>query len=83
VTEVAQAVDGGEGPVVSSDEGCVSSGGRTNNSRDNGISNNENLWMYTFGASTITVGRIKVMVEKGNFADGEAQAPGQKRCRAG
>jgi hypothetical protein len=29
----------------------------------------------TFGASTITLGRIKEIVEKGYFADGEARAP--------
>jgi hypothetical protein len=29
----------------------------------------------TFGASTITLGHIKEIVEKGYFADGEARAP--------
>jgi hypothetical protein len=31
--------------------------------------------MYVFEASTITLGHIKEMVEKGYFTDGEAQAP--------
>jgi hypothetical protein len=58
------------------DEIPVASGvGRTYDSRDGGASDNENSWTYHFGASTITLGRIKEMVERGYFAVGDARAP--------
>jgi hypothetical protein len=41
-----------------------------------GSLDDENSQTYNFRASTITLGRIKEIVEKGYFADGEAQAPG-------
>jgi hypothetical protein len=62
--------------VAYGDEGRVSSEGRTNDSTDERASDNENSQTYNFGSSTITLGRIKEMVEKGYFADGEARAPG-------
>jgi hypothetical protein len=73
--EVAHTV-GGDIPAISNEEGRVSSVGRTDDSMDEGASNNENSQTYNFGASTITLGRIKEMVEKGYFVDGEAWAPG-------
>jgi hypothetical protein len=39
-------------------------------------SDDENSRTYVFRASTTTLGRIKEMVKKGTFADGEAHAPG-------
>jgi hypothetical protein len=53
-------------------EGRVLSVGRTDESANEGASGNENSWTYSFGASTITLSRIKEMVEKGYFANGEA-----------
>jgi hypothetical protein len=41
-----------------------------------GGSGNENSRTYYFGSSTITVGKIKEMVEKGYFTKGGAWAPG-------
>jgi hypothetical protein len=41
-----------------------------------GGSDGEKLRTYYFGSSTITIGKIKEMVEKGYFLEGEAQAPG-------
>jgi hypothetical protein len=61
--------------AASGDEGCASSRGRTDDSIDEKASNDENSWTYNFGASTITLSRIKEMTEKGYFADGEARAP--------
>jgi hypothetical protein len=53
-------------------EGRVLSVGRTDESVNEGASGNENSRTYSFGASTITLSRIKEMVEKGYFANGEA-----------
>jgi hypothetical protein len=74
--EVARTIGVGEVPVASNDEKRFSSPGGTNNSLGGGASNDENSWTYNFGTSTITLGRIKEMVEKGYFADGQARAPG-------
>jgi hypothetical protein len=41
-----------------------------------GGSDNENLRTYYFGSSTITIGKIKEMVEKGYFPEGRPHAPG-------
>jgi hypothetical protein len=38
-------------------------------------SGNENSWTYYFGSSTITVSKIKKMVEKGYFLEGGACTP--------
>jgi hypothetical protein len=43
-----------------------------------GGSGNENSRTCYFGSSTITVGKIKEMVEKGYFLKGGAHAPGMK-----
>jgi hypothetical protein len=72
--EVVPIVGGDEMPMASSDEGHASSGGGTDDSADERASDNENLQTYNFGASTITLGSIKEMVEKWYFADGEARA---------
>jgi hypothetical protein len=40
-----------------------------------GTSDDENSQTYYFGPSTITRGKIKEMVEKGYFAEGEAYEP--------
>jgi hypothetical protein len=74
-TEVAWTVGGDEIPVASGEEGRVSSAGETDNSEDEGASDNENSWTYDFGASTIILGRIKDTMKKGYFTDGEARAP--------
>jgi hypothetical protein len=39
---------------------------------------NEELCMYYFGSSTITIGKIKEMEEKGYFTEDEAHAPEAK-----
>jgi hypothetical protein len=48
----------------------------SDDSADGGASDDENSQMYYFGALTITLGKIKEMVEKGYFAESEARAPG-------
>jgi hypothetical protein len=48
------------------------------NSLGGGASDDENSWTYNFGASTITIGQIKEMVETWYFVDGEAHASGTK-----
>jgi hypothetical protein len=75
-TEVARAVGGGEVPEASDGEGRASSVGGIDDSTDGGASDIENSWMYYFVVSTITLGKIKEMVERGYFADGEARASG-------
>jgi hypothetical protein len=40
-----------------------------------GASDDENPQTYYFGSSTITVGKIKEMVEKGYFVEGESHMP--------
>jgi hypothetical protein len=64
-----------EVPRASGEEGRVSSVGGTNDSEDGGASDNENSRTYNFGSSTITLGCIKEMMERGYFVDGEARAP--------
>jgi hypothetical protein len=76
VMEVVPSVGGDEVPMVSSDEGCTSSGGGPDDSADERASDNVNSLMYNFGASTITLGHVNKMVEKGYFADGKARALG-------
>jgi hypothetical protein len=57
----------GEKRLVSPDvEDTLSEGG----------SDNENSWTYYFGLSTITVGKIKEMAEKGYIPKGRPHAPG-------
>jgi hypothetical protein len=62
----------GRAPSTFEDEGCVSSGGKSSDSVDEGASGNANLWMYCFRASTITQGHVKEMANKEYFMDGEA-----------
>jgi hypothetical protein len=76
VAAIAKAMPtggGGEVPTVSGGEGRVSSGGESGNSADECASDNENSRTYCFGASTITLGHIKEMVEKGYFVDGREE----------
>jgi hypothetical protein len=62
--ELPRASDG-EGPTLSA-EGVETSAG---------ASDDEHSWTYYFGPSTITRGKIKEMVEKGYFTEGEAHEP--------
>jgi hypothetical protein len=71
VADVMLTRGGGGAPLASVDKGRVLSGGE---SVDEGASDIENSWMYCFGASTITQGYIREMVNKGYFAEGEARA---------
>jgi hypothetical protein len=73
--EVVRMVGGDEVLSASKDEGHVSSVDGPDNYVGGDASDNENLWTYIFGASTITIGRIKEMVEKGYFTDGDARVP--------
>jgi hypothetical protein len=43
-----------------------------------GASDDENSRTYYFGSSTITVGKIKEMIEKGYFTEGEGRVPEAK-----
>jgi hypothetical protein len=74
VAEIARTVD--ENPAASDGEGHLSSLDAADDSLGEGASNDENSWTYYFGLSTITVGKIKEMVEKGYFKEGEARVPG-------
>jgi hypothetical protein len=62
--ELPKASDG-EGPALSA-EGVETF---------TGASDDEHSWTYYFGSSTITRGKIKEMVEKGYFIEGEAREP--------
>jgi hypothetical protein len=74
--EMAQTIGEGEMSGASDDEGCGLSDRGTDDYRDGGASDDEKSWTYYFGASTITLGKIKEMVEKGYFTESEAQVPG-------
>jgi hypothetical protein len=65
----------GENPVASDGEKCLASPDAEHTLSKSG-SDNENSLTYYFGSSTITVGKIKEMVEKGYFLKGRAHAPG-------
>jgi hypothetical protein len=69
VAKRSEASNGG-GHVSSLDAGDDSLG--------EGAFNDKNSRTYYFGSSTITVGKIKEMVEKGYFTEGEGRAPGAK-----
>jgi hypothetical protein len=71
--EVTQTTD--ENPIASDAEGCLSSLDAAEGSLDEGGSNDENSQTYYFGSSTITVGKIKEMMEKGYYVEGKARAP--------
>jgi hypothetical protein len=64
-----------EKPATSDGEGHNSSLDAAGDSLGEGASNDENSRTYYFGSSTIAVGKIKEMVEKGYFVKGEAHAP--------
>jgi hypothetical protein len=65
----------GENPVGSDDERYAVSP-NTEDDLDDGASYNAKLRTYYFRSSTITVGKIKEMKEKGYFPEGEARALG-------
>jgi hypothetical protein len=65
-----------ENPITSDAEGCLSSPDVAEDSRDEGGSNDENSRTYYFGSSTVTVGKIKEMMENGYFVEGKARAHG-------
>jgi hypothetical protein len=65
----------GENCVTSDGENCPASLD-AEDALVEGASDGEKLRTYYFGSSTITVGKIKEMVEKGYFLEGEARVPG-------
>jgi hypothetical protein len=65
----------GENPTISNVEWCPVSPDAEDTLSEGG-SGNENSRAYYFGSSTITVGKIKEMVEKCYFPEGGAHAPG-------
>jgi hypothetical protein len=64
--------------VESENEGAASSGGGSGSSVDDDGSSDESSRTYCFGASTITLSRIREMAKKGYFAEGEARAAGEE-----
>jgi hypothetical protein len=56
-------------------EGCLSIPDAADDSLGKGGSDDENSQTYYFRSSTITVDKIKEMVEKGDFLEGKACAP--------
>jgi hypothetical protein len=78
VMEVMPTAGDAKERAACSDGGCASSEGRIHGSTDEKASDDENLQTYNFGASTITLGRIKEMEEKGYFVEGKARTPGVK-----
>jgi hypothetical protein len=66
----------GENNVTSNAEGQLSSPDAAQGSLDKGVSDDENSHTCYFYSSTVTVGKIKEMIEKGYFAQVEARAPG-------
>jgi hypothetical protein len=67
----------GENPTASDGEGYATSP-NTEDDLEEGASDNVKLWMCYFGSSTITVGKIKEMEERGYFPEGEGRVPGAK-----
>jgi hypothetical protein len=65
----------GENPAASNVEQC-SAGLDVEDTLSDSGSGNENSQTYYFGSSTIIVGKIKEMVEKGHFLKGGARSPG-------
>jgi hypothetical protein len=65
----------GENHVASDGERYVASL-NAEDDLDEGASDNVKLQTWYFGSSTITVGKIKKMEERGYFLDDEAHAPG-------
>jgi hypothetical protein len=76
VTSAAQIVwTVGENPTASDGEGHLLSLDAADDSLGEGACDDENSWIYYFVSLTITVGKIKEMVEKGYFMEGEARVP--------
>jgi hypothetical protein len=72
--EIARTVS--ENPATSDGEGHLSSPDAADDSLGEGASDDENSQPYYFVLSTITVGKIKKMVEKGYFMEGKARMLG-------
>jgi hypothetical protein len=64
--------------VISKNEGGVLSGGGSVSSANDDFSGDESSLTYCFSTSTITLGRIREMVEKGYFGEGEARSTGEE-----
>jgi hypothetical protein len=73
VTEVERVL--GENPSASNDEKRLASPD-AEDSLSKGGSDNKNSRTYYFVSLTITIGKIKELVEKGYFSKGEARSPG-------
>jgi hypothetical protein len=63
-TKMARIVGGGEMPGAPDDDGRARSARATEDSTGGGASDGENSQMYYFGASTLTLGKIKEMVKR-------------------
>jgi PKD repeat protein len=72
--EVTQTAS--ENPIASDAEGRLSSPDAAEGSQGKGSSDDEKSWTYYFGSSIVTANKIKEMMEKGYFVEGEAWAPG-------
>jgi hypothetical protein len=70
--ELAHAFE--EDHAASDGEKCRASPG-VEDTLNEGVSDDANSKMYYFGSSTITVGKIKEMEEKGYFPEDEAHTP--------
>jgi hypothetical protein len=66
-----------ENPITSDGEKCVASPNAKDNLTESASDNVKFLMCY-FGSSTITVGKINEMEEKGYFLEDEAHTPGAK-----
>jgi hypothetical protein len=71
----------GENPAASDGEGYAASL-NAEDDLDKGASDNVKLRPCYFGSSTITVGKIKEMEERGYFSKGEGHAPGAEPCQS-
>jgi hypothetical protein len=71
--EIARMV--GLNPATSDGEGQLSSPNVVDDSLGEGAFDDKNLWTYYLVSSTITVDKIKEMVEKGYFVEVEAHVP--------
>jgi hypothetical protein len=81
VSEVENLVGiGNLAEVVSS--GHASSGGETDGFADNGASDNENSWMYCFGASTITLVVLGKWRRKGILSMAKRESRGRNSAGA-
>jgi hypothetical protein len=72
-TELERA--SGENLAASDGEGCAASP-NIEDDLNEGASDNAKLRTCYFGSSTITIGKIKEMEERGYFLEGEGRAPG-------